>query len=72
MPQRIIMCGDGNRERLIWFAAIGVPPQARAQIGKTLLRPPEVVRRAPALRHFGHRSSLFVGLLPDLPHNARY
>jgi hypothetical protein len=58
---------------LIWFAAIGVPPQlSRAQVGKTLLRSPAVARREPAPRYFGHPSSLFVGLLPDLPHNARY
>jgi hypothetical protein len=34
---------------LIWFGAIGVPPQlSRAQIGKTLLRSPE--SRAARLR----------------------
>jgi hypothetical protein len=50
-PNACIICGDGNREicRLIWFAAIGVPPQlSRAQIGKTLRRSPEVARRARA------------------------
>ena len=73
-PNARIICGDGNRKicRLIWFAAIGVLPQlSRAQIGKTLLRCPRL-RGAPALRYFGRPSSLFVDLLPDLPHNARY